>query len=614
MSLTRSLNDTLHDPISDSLSMAHRILNWVRPVAERLLLIRRIRNACQALPPARIGGTIEERMLELLQVSIRIQEKDLEAVPRSGPLVVVSNHPFGAVDGLVLATVLHSIRPDFKIMVNHLLRYLPVPELQNHLIYVNPYGHRNAVRANIKAVRQAVQWVQKGSTLMIFPAGEVSHLQCGKRTITDPPWNETVARIVRMTDASVLPVYFEGANSAIFQLLGLIHPRVRTLLLPREVLKMRHQAVTMRVGRPIGNDKLRRFDSDFRMTQYLRLKTYILRTQTGVEPVPAEGGESPAPPVQRSAIALKVTAHGLSPELENLSPRQVLVDTPRFTVYEASSAEIPNLLQQIGRLREITFRAAGEGTGKEVDLDRFDGHYRHLVLWSKEESEVAGGYRLGLTGEIREGLGPRGFYTSTLFDYGREFVDRIHPAIELGRSFVVPKYQKSYQPLMLLWRGIGELIASRPEYATLFGPVSINSGYHSLSRELMVAFCQSKRLSPLAGLVRPKHPLRSKKRKAKEMDAACRLLEDMQDLSELVSDIEADQKGIPILLKQYMKLGGEVLGFSTDPHFSNVLDALILVDLRRTDVKILDRYMGKPNASAFSRFHLDQGLAWAGCA
>lgn len=614
MDVSRPIDEALPFPSPLSSPMGHRLFTWARPLAEHVLLISRIRKTCRRLPPPRTDGTIAERLLDRLHVSIHADAQDLEAIPRGGPMVVVSNHPFGALDGLTLAAILQAVRPDFKILVNHFLRSMPLPELQDHLLYVDPFGSRQSVRTNIKPLRQAVQWVQAGNTLVIFPAGEVSHLHCRLRTVTDPPWIDTVARIVRKARASVLPVYFEGANSALFQVMGLIHPRLRTLLLPRELLKKQRQTVTVRVGRPIAFDKLSQFESDANITQYLRLKTYILGTRGETRSMRPDLPTVPPSLPRPASVGPPTPPNRLHSDLEGLTPRHVLIDTPKYTVYQASFQEIPQLMREIGRLREITFRGAGEGTGKAIDLDAFDEHYTQLFLWSKEERAIVGGYRLGLSGDILDRFGPSGFYTSTLFEYGRELTDRIHPAIELGRSFVVPEHQKSYQPLMLLWRGIGEFIASRPEYATLFGPVSITKGYHALSRELMVSFCRGKRPSYLASLVRPKHPPRWRRTRVREMDTACRLLEDVQDLSDLVSDIEPDQKGIPILLRHYMKLGAEFLGFSTDPHFSDVLDALILVNLTRTDPKALDRYMGKTNAKAFLEVHRDLNAVLTRCA
>jgi len=265
-----------------------------------------------------------------------------------------------------------------------------------------------------------------------------------------------------------------------------------------------------------------------------------------------------------------------------------------MAVYLALAAEIPTVLAEIGRQREITFRAAGEGTGKPSDLDDFDVHYLHLFVWSEKHNEVVGAYRLAATDSARARL-----YTATLFQYSGAFLERMGPALELGRSFVRPQYQKSFSALLLLWKGIGKYVTRNPRYKVLFGAVSISNQYHSISRRLMVSFLERHALlKDWAGLVRVRNPFRSGP--ADELPQA---VLDIDDLANVVSDIEPQQAGVPILLRQYLKLGGKLLGFNLDPDFSNVLDGLILVDLTKTEPKLLERYLGRNEAAEFLAFH-----------
>ena len=291
-------------------------------------------------------------------------------------------------------------------------------------------------------------------------------------------------------------------------------------------------------------------------------------------------------------------------EVEAIPPGQVLIDTGAFRVFHAESHQIPLLLHEIGRQREITFREADEGTGKSIDLDDFDQHYIHLVLWNKDANELVGGYRIGLTDIIMRRYGCRGLYTSSLFTFAPRFLQEISPAMELGRSFVRKEYQKSYQPLMLLWHGIGKYISARPQYKVLFGPVSIGSHYHGVSRDLIVAFLKNHHRVELARYVKGHGPKRSNLLKKRlGLKSASGLIDNVQDLSDLISCIEPGCGGIPILLKHYLKLGGKFLGFSIDPDFSNVMDALIIVDLTQTNRTVMERYMGKAGADSFLRFH-----------
>jgi putative hemolysin len=581
-------------------------------ILKRILLIERF---SKLFPEALAPGDdrhVADRMLSALNITYEMSEIDYTRIPKNGALIVVANHPFGAVEGLILSSILSSVRADARILANYLLRTLNIPEFEDLFFYVDPFGRKDSIRSNIKPMREAMHWVESGGVLGVFPSGEVSHLRLLKREISDPKWSNSIARIIRKTKAPVLPFFFEGANSKLFQLLGLVHPLLRTLMLPREMLNKRNKVVGVRVGKLVTFDKLSRFQEDDSMMEYLRLRTYMLGKR-GEDSTKKRRGiirRTTAPNNSGQPIALPQPPNLLIDEVRNIPAEQVLVETDRYTVFQAGAESIPNLLQEMGRLREITFRDAGEGTGKSVDIDRFDEYYIHLLLWDKESDEVAGGYRLGLTDDILQMHGRRGLYTSTLFEYTRAFLDRIQPAIELGRSFVRPEYQKSYHPLMLLWKGIGRYVALNPQYKTLIGPVSISNNYLSVSRELIAAFYRkSSGQRGSTDMVKSNNPLRYKLKSGRNLKAACTLLHDIQDVSEVISDIETDQKGIPILLKHYMKLGGDILGLTIDHNFSDVMDVLILVDLTRTDPKILERYMGKEATGAFLRYHGGGSLA-----
>ena len=286
-----------------------------------------------------------------------------------------------------------------------------------------------------------------------------------------------------------------------------------------------------------------------------------------------------------------------------LPPASRLCRSNEFSVFTARAAEIPNLLQEIGRLREISFRQVGEGTGARLDLDRFDGHYLHLFVWNDEKQELVGAYRLGPTPDILPRHGISGLYTSTLFHYQRELFRRIGPAIELGRSFIRPEYQKQYAPLLLLWKGITRYVSLRPECAVLFGGVSISNQYTPVSRNLMARHLETRKAGEFAPLVRPRHAYRQQTTGRWHTRALDRFLQDIDDLADPIADIEAEAKGVPVLVRQYLKLGGRVLGLNIDPGFSHALDALIMVDLRRTPRPVLERYMSREVAARFLAYH-----------
>jgi putative hemolysin len=309
-------------------------------------------------------------------------------------------------------------------------------------------------------------------------------------------------------------------------------------------------------------------------------------------------------------VAEAVPRRALAAEVDRLPAGRMLCAARQLAAFLGTAEELPQVTREIGRLRETAFRQVGEGTGRTIDLDEFDRHYLHLFLWNRDAAEIAGAYRLGPTPDILPRYGIRGLYTSTLFRFRKELFDRIGPAIELGRSFIRPEYQKQYAPLLLLWKGIGRYVAGRPECAALFGGVSISNDYHPVSRHLMVKFLEAHGAEDLARMVAPRRAYRPAERLFRRTGAVRRTPAGIEDLSNLVAGVERDGKGVPILIKQYLKTGGRLLGFNVDRRFVNALDALILVDLRNLPSALLERYLGKPGAAAFSTWHaIGQGAA-----
>ncbi|MDZ4199345.1 MAG: GNAT family N-acyltransferase, partial [Kiritimatiellia bacterium] len=291
-----------------------------------------------------------------------------------------------------------------------------------------------------------------------------------------------------------------------------------------------------------------------------------------------------------------------------LPPEQCLLESGDFALYSAKANQMPRLLHELGRLREITFRAAGEGTGRAMDLDPFDQYYLHLVLWNRAKQELVGAYRLGQSDRIVEEHGKKGLYTSSLFRYSRKLLVKLGPSLEMGRSFIRPEYQKSYSPLLLLWKGIARFVVLNPQYRTLFGPVSINNEYNTVSRQMLVSFLRANRFdSHLARWVKPRNPPRRPLRRKWDAKILNRTIHSAEDMSDLIAEIEKDGKGVPILLRQYLRLGGRLLGFNVDPDFSDVLDGLIAVDLLDTDRRILDRFLGREPAGEFLAYHARRG-------
>jgi putative hemolysin len=566
---------------------------------KRVLRLKRLNYLRSRLDSMPEDTPVPDRILEVLGVTYHVSASDVARAPGQGPVVVVANHPFGAIEGMILASILLKKRGDIKIMANFMLGGLGGSELDELLILVDPFERPGSVAHNLKPLRESIEWVRGGRALGVFPAGEVSHMHLSSLSVVDGQWSPTVARIVRKTGAAVLPVYFEGRNSSLFCGLGLLHPLLRTLMLPVENLKDRPRKVRAHIGKPVPFKRLAGLD-DSAMMDYLRLRTYNLQNRKCKNKRKPLLRASVKKTASHYPVVIPKEAGLVSEEIRRLPPEQFLFSSGNFDVVSACAAQIPNALYEIGRLREITFRQAGEGTGNAIDIDRFDRYYQHIMLWERERGEIAGAYRLGPADSILREQGVAGLYTNTLFEYKDELFLKIDSALELGRSFVRPEYQKTYQPLMLLWAGIGRFVANRPRYRFLFGAVSINNEYLGFSRKLIVKFLKEGHThSDLARFVKARNSPRAGSIGKKNLGPAYSMLHDVQDVSELISDIEQDSTGVPILLKHYMKLGGKFLGFSVDPEFNDALDALVLVDLARTDPRTLIRYMGRQGAVAF---------------
>ena len=578
-----------------------KLLPAVSGALERVLLFDQLNALYYRTLHLQDSRAFHEKLLEELGVHYEVTPSDLARIPADGPVVVTANHPFGAVEGIILVAVLRSVRPDVKVMANFLLG--GIPELHDLFILVDPFARQTSTYANVKGLREALTWLKQGGMLAAFPAGEVSHIDLPSRTVTDPEWNDSIARIIRATGASALPVYFSGANGLAFQVLGLVHPRLRTALLPHEFLNKRDKTIGLRIGSPIAFDRQAAFKTGHELIQYLRHRTYALA------PNNAPSHERRLWPHRRrkttqAPVAPAIPGAMLAEEIESLPSSQRLLASGELVAYYARAGQIPLTLQEIGRLREYSFRAVGEGTGKSRDLDEFDSGYIHLFLWSPSAAELVGAYRLGPTDEILPASGLQGLYTSTLFEFAPGFQEQICCALEMGRSFVRPEYQRSLGALPLLWKGIGNFVFNNPRYRVLFGAVSISNRYQPLSQQLMVSFLRSHYcLSSLSGAVKPRTPFRPSRDRDLPQQTIELIGNNLDELSTIISDIEANCTGIPILIKHYLKLGGKVLDFNVDPSFSNVLDALVLVDLAQTDPKILARHMGKDQATEYFAFH-----------
>ncbi len=519
----------------------------------------------------------------------------LARVPKTGPLLVVANHPHGLADGLVAMDFLLRARPDALVVGNRFLTR--ISGLRPWLIEVNPFEHGASDASNLEGVRRILSHLRAGGCVLAFPAGEVAAARWFRDGITESRWSAGMVRIARRTKATVLPLHISGGNSGLFHAAGLLHPSLRTPLLIREFMRPKDRQIRVRCASPVAPSGLDAHPDDDEATQFLRLRCELLPSRD----------DRPAATTPRAAHAdliRPVAPALLRAELESLPAEDLLLTSGDFKVYRFLGSDLPHTLREVGRLREATFRAVSEGTGLACDLDAYDAWYDQIVLWDDRASAVVGGYRLGPTDRILPVRGKRGLYTSTLFEFKGDFFRRMDPALEMGRSFIRAEYQRKAASLPLLWRGIGRYVVRFPRYHLLFGPVSINPEYGQASRDLMLAYLRHNRTADdLAPLVRAKSPPRSMSLRDADLEVLQRCAFDLEHVSGLVSDLEPDAKPVPVLLKHYLKLNGRIISFNVDPGFGGCLDGLIVVDLTRTDPRLLAAYMGEEGAAAFLDYH-----------
>jgi putative hemolysin len=607
-----------------------------RPLLERVLALDAYR-ALYGKVQKSLEGPFESRALNALRIDAQISFEELDHIPRSGPVIVAANHPHGIVDGLVLMSALRRVRPDVRVLTNQLL--MRIPELRDCCLFVDPFDGPDAEARNRAGLRAAHLWLRGGGALIVFPAGEVAHAPADDGQRADSKWKPAMSRLALATGAAVIPAFIGGRNSQAFYAAGRLHPALRTLLLPRELLKKRGSTIGVRLGAalsPAGwaNDAAA-FSSVVRSAVDQLAMKVRLKPDTTETPAPSAKATSvvsgfsrtdlhhpsaepdaasvmadfsrtdlhhpPAEPDAASVVSGFSRTDPVSSEIAALASDCRLLESGPFQVFCARAEQIPAALREIGRLRAITFRAVGEGSDSELDLDRFDARYQHLFSWDNDKQQIVGAYRIGQTDQIVANSGVDGLYTRTLFRYDERLIERMPaPALELGRSFVRAEYQKNYNALLLLWKGIGRFVARHPEYRLLFGPVSISARYSDASHRLLMSFLRQNHFAPEFGeLVAALHTPRVTTAPAGRMSVP----RSLDEVNSLIERVEADGKGMPVLLRQYLKLNARLIGFNVDPAFSQTLDALMLVDLTTVDLPILNRYIGRGDATLFLAYH-----------
>lgn len=513
----------------------------------------------------------------------------LEDIPKDGSVIMMANHPLGGLEGVAMTRQLMKIRPDLKVLTNELLAN--IPEFADIFIGVDVLS-QDARAKNTQGMRRVFKHLKSGGALLIYPAGMVSAINATNWKVEDRAWNHVVGKLARQFQATCVPFYVHGRNSKLFYTAGLIHPRLRTALLPRELVNKAGSHVSMTIGSPIAWKDIEKLDNADRVTAYLRTATDLLSHDSEKAKIDSVS----YPPLEVKARS-EDELREIEKKLESLVEHRLL-QYRNFDVYCIPYGELGLMMDEIAIARERTFRAAGEGTGLETDSDKFDPHYLHLFIWDRDKNAIVGGYRMGLVDEIVRTRGVEGLYSRSLYKFDEKYINRLGQALEMGRSFVCPEYQRHPRALDLLWQGIGNWVARHPEYHTLFGCVSISREHSTralafLNDSLMESYRAEQQF---LNDVRPVAPL--KVRNKVWSDEVLKSLSNLTLINKLLGQCDPG-KSVPILLRQYLALNGRFIGFSVNHGFNDSLDGLIMVDLRKTSIKYLQRYLGESGSETF---------------
>jgi putative hemolysin len=534
-------------------------------------------------------------LLNEFQIEFEIPEEDLKRIPKDGPFITISNHPLGGIDGILLLKLLLEHRTDYKIIANFLLHR--IEPLKPYVMPVNPFENHKDAKSSVAGIKSALLHLREGKPLGLFPAGEVSTYRDGKLMV-DKPWEEGAVRLIKKAQVPVIPIYFHAKNSKLFYFLSRISDTLRTAKLPSELLSQKKRVIKVRIGRPISIEDQNTYSEIPAFSEFLRKKTYMLanpfdKTQKILST------QNLKIPKKVKKISSQKNPTLFVKEIDDLRDGgKRLLESKNYEVFFSSAKEIPNILHEIGRLREITFREVGEGTNNSLDLDKFDKYYHHLILWDNNTNKVVGAYRMGLGKEIFKRYGINGFYIQTLFKIEPELHPMMEQTIEMGRAFIIKEYQQRPMPLFLLWKGIVHVTLRYPVYKYLMGGVSISDQFSDFSKSLMIEFMKSHYYDPyVAQYIHPKKEFKVKLKDGDKDFVFDATEADMQKFDKVIDELEPGALRIPVLIKKYVKQNARLVAFNVDPKFNNSVDGLMYIkvaDLPESTVKpVLEEFQAE---------------------
>ncbi|WP_405203373.1 GNAT family N-acyltransferase [Dokdonia sp. LLG6352-1] len=526
-------------------------------------------------------------LLDEFKIKFEIPEEDLKRLPKSGAYITISNHPLGGIDGILLLKLMLEQRPDFKIIANFLLHR--IEPLKPYVMPVNPFENKKDVKSSIAGFKSAISHLRDGHPLGVFPAGEVSTYKDDK-LIIDKPWEEAAMKLIKKAEVPVVPIYFHAKNSRLFYQLSRLSDTLRTAKLPSELLTQKHRVIKVRIGNPIKVAAQKEHESLADFTEFLRKKTYMLANSFEKNSLLKDIPQKLKVTKEPKKIVTEISSDLIENEILRLREKdRRLLQSKNYEVYLAPAQEMPNILREIGRLREITFRAIGEGTNEAIDLDKFDRYYYHMFLWDNKENTLAGAYRMGLGSKIYKEYGIDGFYLQDLFRFEPELHKMMSESIEMGRAFITKEYQQKPMPLFLLWKGIVHTTLRFPEHKYLIGGVSISNQFSNFSKSLMIEFMKSHYYDPyVAQYIRPKKEWKVKLKDADKEFVFDESKADLNKFDKLIEEVEPGSLRLPVLIKKYIKQNAKVIAFNVDPLFNNAIDGLMYIrisDLPESTVK-----------------------------
>jgi putative hemolysin len=518
-------------------------------------------------------------LLDQLGLRYDLPEEDIKNIPSEGGFITVSNHPYRGIDSMLLFKLIYEKRKDFKIMANFLLQ--DIEPLHDIILPVNTFETARNTRSSFTGIKEGINRVKDGHCLGIFPTGEGSTNYEVSKIILDKEWQDTALKFIKNAKVPVIPVYFHGTNSRLFYIFRAINPLLRITNLPSELLNKKSKTVKIRIGTPVTVKEQSEFKDIAQYGRYLRARTYSLGSSLEIRKffnkkpkkkiLHAEPIVSPSP------------AHILTEEFNRIRSDYELFSTKNYSVICSPTWVIPEIFNEIGRLREVTFREVGEGTNKSTDIDEYDFYYYHLFIWDTDAKRIIGAYRIGKGNDIANFYSLKGFYINSLFKIKKEFIPILKKSLELGRSFIVKDYQKKAIPLFLLWKGIMLFLLKNPEYRYLIGPVSMSNEFSKFSKSLIVEFIRTYFYDEdKARFIVPRKNFVVKPDKATDRKIFIDVAEnDINKIERIIMDIEPGYK-IPVLLRKYLELNGRIIGFNIDPKFNDCLDGLLILDLYNT--------------------------------